>query len=633
MNFLRTGLLSLLLFAGASQADERILSYDSDIKVHPDASMTVIETIHVQATGKRIKRGIYRDFPTDYKDRLGNRYRVDFEVLSVRKDGQPEPFHTKRLKNGVRTYIGSKNVLLRPGEYTYSLAYRTTRQLGFFENHDELYWNVTGNGWAFPIDYASAGVTLPASIPGSEIAVEGYTGRYGAKGQDYEAWINKDGVAEFETTRTLAKNEGLTIVVTWPKGYVTVPSLEDRVGYLLRDNSHIVALLAGLALLGLYYVMIWVKVGKDLAAGVIVPHYVPPKGYSPASMRFIRRMGYDHKTFATALVNLAIKGYLTIDEDDGTFMLIKTGKEDVKMAPGEQALVRALLRHRDAIELTQANNETIRSAINKHKASLARNYEKIYFLINSAYLVPGVLLSIGTLAVMILMLPKSAEIAGAIFMTVWLSGWTVGVVVLVKAAITAWRAVGTSGISAPIGTTVFALPFLAGEIFGFWALSSAASYIMPVALIALVVINVFFYYALKAPTRAGRRLLDKVEGFRNYLQVAEGQELKARNPRRRTIDQFEVYLPYALALDVEQQWSEQFADVFADIRNREGSSYRPSWYHHGHGRLDVSRMTSSLGSSLGNAISSSSHAPGSSSGSGGGGSSGGGGGGGGGGGW
>lgn len=223
MNIARTGLLLLLFFASTAPADERILAYDSNIKVHPDASMTVIETIRVRAEGKQIKRGIYRDFATDYKDRLGNRYQVEFEILSARKDGQPEPFDTRRLKSGVRTYIGANNVLLRPGEYTYTLAYRTTRQLGFFDDHDELYWNVTGNGWAFPIDYASASVTLPASIPGSEISIEGYTGRYGAKGQDYEARINDEGVAQFETTRTLARNEGLTIVVTWPKGYVTAP--------------------------------------------------------------------------------------------------------------------------------------------------------------------------------------------------------------------------------------------------------------------------------------------------------------------------------------------------------------------------------------------------------------------------
>lgn len=151
MNFVRTVLLLLLFVAGTAIGDERILSFDSDIVVHPDASMTIIETIRVRAADKRIKRGIYRDFPTDYKDRLGNRYRVDFQILSVRKDGQPEPFHTKRRKNGIRTYIGAENVLLRPGEYTYSLTYRTTRQLGFFDNHDELYWNVTGNDWAFPL--------------------------------------------------------------------------------------------------------------------------------------------------------------------------------------------------------------------------------------------------------------------------------------------------------------------------------------------------------------------------------------------------------------------------------------------------------------------------------------------------
>jgi uncharacterized membrane protein YgcG len=628
MNFVRTALLLLLFLAGTAPADERILAYDSDIRVHADASMTVIETIRVRAEGKQIKRGIYRDFPTDYKDRFGNSYRVDFEIISVRKDGQLESFHTERLKNGIRIYIGVNNVFLQPGEYTYSLAYRTTHQLGFFDDHDELYWNVTGNGWAFPIDYASAGVTLPASIPSSEMALEGYTGGYGAKGQDYDAWINETGVAAFETTRRLAKNEGLTIVVTWPKGYFTAPSLADRVSHLLSANSHIVALLAGLALLGLYYILIWVKMGKDPPAGVIVPHYIPPKGYSPASMRFIRRMGYDHKAFAAALVNLAIKGYLTIDEDDDSFTLTKTDKEHIKMAPGEKALVRRLLRHAGVIQLTQDNHETISAAIDSHKKSLKRNYEKIYFLTNSIYLVPGVLISIVTLVAISLTLPDTTRSSEAVLMTAWLTAWTIGVVVLVKAAISAWRAVGTSGITAPIVTTVFALPFVAFEVFGFWALSNTASYVIPLVLVVLVIINVFFYYALKTPTRAGRKLLDKVEGFRNYLQVAEGQELKGRRLPRRTIDQFEIYLPYALALDVEQQWSEQFADVFAEIRNTQGNHYRPSWYHHGHGHLDVSRLTSSLGSSLGNAISSSSHAPGSSSGSGGGGFSGGGGGGG-----
>jgi hypothetical protein len=87
--------------------------------------------------------------------------RVFFGVQCVLKDGEAEPWRTEDRGNGVRVYMGSGDVTLLPGEYTYSLTYRTDRQLGFFERHDELYWNATGNAWEFPIKAASATVALP----------------------------------------------------------------------------------------------------------------------------------------------------------------------------------------------------------------------------------------------------------------------------------------------------------------------------------------------------------------------------------------------------------------------------------------------------------------------------------------
>ena len=152
--------LACLLLAGLAQADERILSYHSDIQINADRSMIVTETIRVRAEGKKIRHGIYRDFPTRYSDRHGNDYHVGFRVLSVQRDGRPESYHQKDLANGVRTYLGKSNYSLPQGEYTYIISYRTTHQLGFFSDFDELYWNVTGNGWDFAIDNASALVRL-----------------------------------------------------------------------------------------------------------------------------------------------------------------------------------------------------------------------------------------------------------------------------------------------------------------------------------------------------------------------------------------------------------------------------------------------------------------------------------------
>jgi hypothetical protein len=141
-----------------AQQDERVLSYDSDITLNEDGSMTVRESIRVHANGVKIKHGIYRDFPTEYRDKLGIRKRVPFEILSVTRDGRSENYHTASRSNGVRVFVGPRFSRIPSGDYTYAITYRTDRQIGFYKDREELYWNVTGNGWDFPIDHATATV-------------------------------------------------------------------------------------------------------------------------------------------------------------------------------------------------------------------------------------------------------------------------------------------------------------------------------------------------------------------------------------------------------------------------------------------------------------------------------------------
>jgi len=151
------GVLTFLLpSAAVAKQTERILRFKSHIRIQTDGSMTVTETITVYAAGQQIKRGIYRDFPTKYKDRFGNTVRVGFEVMSVFRKGRPEAFHLKKTANGIRVYMGKKNKMVRTGVHAYTLTYRTDRQLGYFDEFDELYWNVTGNGWSFSIEKVQA---------------------------------------------------------------------------------------------------------------------------------------------------------------------------------------------------------------------------------------------------------------------------------------------------------------------------------------------------------------------------------------------------------------------------------------------------------------------------------------------
>ena len=132
-------LLCCVLLAAPVLAQERITSYDSEIDIRADGSLDVSERITVHAEGNNIRRGIYRDFPTRYKDRYGNRVVVDMQVLDVQRDGKPEPWFTEKKSNGVRINTGNDDFLPVPADFTYTLRYRTTRQLGFFADHDELY--------------------------------------------------------------------------------------------------------------------------------------------------------------------------------------------------------------------------------------------------------------------------------------------------------------------------------------------------------------------------------------------------------------------------------------------------------------------------------------------------------------
>lgn len=391
---------SAVAFALPAMADERILSYHGEIRIASDASMTVTETIHVRAEGNQIRRGIYRDFPTTYRDRYGNRYKVPFTVVSVTRDGRPEPWFTESRSNGIRIYMGNANTQLAAGEYRYALTYRTDRSIGYFEDHDELYWNVTGTDWGFPIDSASARVVLPEPVPGADLAVEGYTGAFGTSGRNFRADVGT-GVATIETTRALRAREGLTVVVSWPKGVVYEPGTLDRIVLLLMDNLGLLLALAVLVAVIGFLFLAWRRYGKDPDEGVVFAHYEPPDGYSPGSMRYIRKMGYDADTLTAAIVSLAVKGYLTIRNDDHEYVL-ERAESDADLGPGEAVLLEKLFSEGPVLVLDDENHELIAAARKAHKRALKRNYYNIYFKNNSQWLLPTFLGSLGAFIILVM---------------------------------------------------------------------------------------------------------------------------------------------------------------------------------------------------------------------------------------
>jgi hypothetical protein len=628
-------------------AGEEILDYHSDIRVQQDASLLVRETIRVRSAGVQIQHGIYRDFPTRYKDQLGNRYVVDFEVVEASRDGRPEKFHVQDQINGERIYFGDEKVILPPGEYTYALVYTANREVGFFSDHDELYWNVTGTGWIFPIANASATVTLPENIPVSSVRMDGYTGPQGAREKAFNSSMAPGNTFRFVSLEPLPLGEGLTIVVSWPKGYIQEPSGETRFRYFLEDNRPTLVGAAGLMLVLFYYLIVWFRVGRQPAKSSIMPIYEPPAGVSPAAMRYLVRMGYDDKTFTAAILDMAVKDYLSIKEKGGVYTLKRSKAGQQSLAAEESAAADKLFRkrgkgkdHKDEtddggdaateIKLQTSNHAVLSKAIAAVKKSLHTAEDKIYFVTNQRYLIPGVILSVAALAGM------SAAETGDLrfilgFSSVWLAGWSIAVFVLVRNAGRLWKGVRAGGSMSndlkkqARSNTILAIPFVAAEIGALIALGWFLSVVALSILVALVGINVAFHWLLKAPTSAGRQLLDKIAGFRMFLRSVDADRLNRLAPPDRTPELFEKYLPYAVALDSEQAWAQQFSAVLETAKQTTG--YSPTWYVGSHG------FGQSFTGSFSSAIAASTSTPGTSSGSGGGGFSGGGGGGGGGGGW
>jgi hypothetical protein len=213
--------LFLIAFAVPAAAEEAIEAFTANITVSREGMVHVAETIQVRAEGDQIRRGIYRDISTTFEDAEGSVRRVGFDLLGVTRDGEPEPYHIERHSDFLRIYAGAEEVFLEPGNYTYVFTYETDRQIRWFDGKPELFWNVTGNDWRFPIRNASVSLTLPdAAAP---VRWDAYTGGVGERGTDFDGAVGDNNVLAVRATRELVPGEGLTFVAEIPADAVDQP--------------------------------------------------------------------------------------------------------------------------------------------------------------------------------------------------------------------------------------------------------------------------------------------------------------------------------------------------------------------------------------------------------------------------
>ncbi|MGH7538907.1 MAG: DUF2207 domain-containing protein [Gemmatimonadales bacterium] len=567
-------LLLLLLSAawGAPAIAQRSLAierFDATIQVEPSAAILVTESIVARFTGSW--NGLYRTIPVKYRTAQGLNWTLGLDLQDATdEDGGPLRVEASRERHSIKYKIwvpGAENVTR-----TVVLRYRATNGLRFFDEHDELYWNVTGDEWDVPIEAATARIELPPGTQG--IRAIAFNGAYGSTAQD--ATVETGGTTvRIAMPHPLGYREGLTAVVGWNKGVVAEPGAGARAAGAIASNWPLAIPIPVFLLV----FAIWRRRGRDPRRLPVTVQYEPPPGLTPGEAGTLLDNAADLRDVTATLVDLGVRGYLRFEERDDRKLFGLIGTQEyvlhrlepprnaVALAPHEQKVFDGVFSGRGtSVELSDLEDEF---------------YSKL------------------------------PHIRTSIFERLLGRGFYHARPVRVR---TNWMVGG-----AVLG---FLLAAVGGRVADRFLLTPVP-FIVAAVLVALIVIG--FGSVMPARTDAGARALEQVLGFEEFLRRVEAEHLK------RVIighpELFDRYLPFAMAFGVEKKWAKAFEGIYTEP---------PRWYVGSSAtQFSVSRFSSSLAGLSSKAGSTMASSPRSSSGSGfgGGGSSGGGGGGGGGGGF
>jgi len=491
-----------------------IRDYHADIVISENNNITVTETIHVHFNQAR--HGIYREIPYKYRDDLGETVRMPIDVQSVKhSNGKPWTYKVKTMGNVVNIRIGDADRYVR-GNQTYIITYRVSNAIRFFEDHDELYWNVTGNDWQAPIDSASARVTIDTKKDISKIQTACYTGRYGSSDHNCTATEIPKG-AEFLATERLSPRSGFTVVLGWDKGIVSPPTAWQKFMLNVNPTRNWVFLIPIIVIL--YMSHRWYHYGRDpRVRDAIKVMYEPPKidgrMLTPAEVGTLIDETFDTRDINAGLINLAVKGYMKLEEDpedDKNYTFYKLKDADGELTPFETELL-------DAIFVGGAKQKTLEELKKKFYANLPGFHSALYGeLVKKGFFIKN---------------PAS----------------------------TRGRYMGMAFILLVFGFLFFAMVTPDNLPLGGLNLGIAA------------VIIAIFSKAMPAKTRKGALAHADILGFQEFMVRVE----KDRIERLGGKDIFYRYLPYAIALNVVDQWSEAFKDLHLEP---------PDWYvsHRGFG--------------------------------------------------
>ncbi|HEY8806217.1 MAG TPA: DUF2207 domain-containing protein [Candidatus Limnocylindria bacterium] len=491
--------------AAAADTGWTIDAFHVDIAIQADGSLLIAEAIDVDFDGLQ-KHGIFRDIPTRYRyddthDRL---YRVTVQSVTD-ASGRPLTYQVSSGDTVTELKIGDPNRTVS-GKQTYRIRYTVAGALNAFGDHDELYWNVNGDQWGVPAAIIAARVTAPAGSVQKVTCFQGPTGSTAPC-----ASTNTTDHADFTATRSLAPGEQLTIVTALKPGAVAVatPALVTRPrGFADYFSTSPLALAIAAAVLvgGLWLVWwLWWTRGRDRgpARGAIVAEYEPPAKLRPAQLGVLVDQSADPRDLVATIVDLAVRGYLTITEHPKAGLFGHTDWTLDKKKPGDD-----LLAYEQQLfnGFFAAGDSVLLSSLKGTFAPILKRAEDLLY--------------------------DDANVV---------RGWFVADPPKIR---TMYAGLGCLTSIAGIG-----LVWLLGQSLG-WGLAGVA--LVPVGL-ALLVMN----RAMPARTEKGAALLTQTLGFKRYMETAETDRAKFAEQE----GLFTAYLPYAVMFGSVERWMRAFAGL------------------------------------------------------------------------
>ena len=497
--------LALLPAPALAQRSLAIERFDATITVNPDASIDVVESITARFTGSW--NGIYRTIPVQYHTPQGFNWtlRLDPQGATLGEGGPALRVESARERHYIKYKIWVPGA--QDATRTIVFRYKARNGLRFFADHDELYWNVTGDEWDVPIEAAAARIELPSTVTG--VRAIAYNGVYGSTARDAQVEIEGSTVRLTMPT-PLDFHEGLTGVVGWDTGAVTQPTVVERGAGFLASNWPL-----GIPLLVfLLMFRIWYRVGRDPKRLPIVVQYEPADGLTPAEAGTLMDGSADMRDITATLVDLAVRGHLRIEEreDSHLFGLIKR----------QEYVFHRLDAPPDAGRLRPHEDRVLAGVFEGGVAET-----KLSDLENEFYkCLPGIRESIFARLVQLGLYRSQPDSVRTRWM---LAAVLVGVVLGVLGGTVASRFNLTS------------VPFVVAAVLA-GLIVAAFAWIMP------------------ARTVAGARAQERVLGFEEFLRRVEEPTFA----RMRTPDMFERFLPYAMAFRVEKKWAKAFEGIFRE---------------------------------------------------------------------